>query len=100
MNSPISSPQPAEFQAHIYNSFLQGDTADVALRIRASWNAIYNSHRVVLIQAVRVPLSSSVLTPETSNATSRTSSVIYLPEDLLNQRLKGPPYGLAFPRDQ
>ncbi|KAF8272353.1 hypothetical protein EI94DRAFT_1796249 [Lactarius quietus] len=51
MNSPISSPQPAEFQAHIYNSFLQGDTSDVALRIRASWNAIYNFHRVVLIQA-------------------------------------------------
>ncbi|KAI9445522.1 hypothetical protein H4582DRAFT_2117801 [Lactarius indigo] len=54
MNSPISSPvipQPAEFQAHIYNSFLQGKTSDVTLRIRASWNAIYNFHRVVLIQA-------------------------------------------------
>ncbi|KAH9043817.1 hypothetical protein EDB85DRAFT_2138504 [Lactarius pseudohatsudake] len=54
MNSPISSPvipQPAEFQAHIYNSFLQGNTSDVTLRIRASWNAIYNFHRVVLIQA-------------------------------------------------
>ncbi|KAH9005925.1 hypothetical protein EDB86DRAFT_3061648 [Lactarius hatsudake] len=54
MNSPISSPvipQPAEFQAHIYNSFLQGNTSDVSLRIRASWNAIYNFHRVVLIQA-------------------------------------------------
>ncbi|KAH9075734.1 hypothetical protein EDB83DRAFT_2504779 [Lactarius deliciosus] len=45
MNSPISSPvipQPAEFQAHVYNSFLQGNTSDVSLRIRASWNAIYN----------------------------------------------------------
>jgi hypothetical protein len=100
MNSPISSPRPAEFQAHIYNSFLQGNTADVALRIRASWNAIYNFHRVVLIQAVRTPVSSSVLTPETSNATSRTSSVICLPEGSLNRRLKDPPYGLASPKDQ
>lgn len=67
MNSPISSPRPAEFQAHIYNSFLQGNTSDVALRIRASWNAIYNFHRVVLIQAVRIPLPSSIFTPETSS---------------------------------
>ncbi|KAI0252687.1 hypothetical protein BJV78DRAFT_1200368 [Lactifluus subvellereus] len=53
MNSPISSPvpRPAEFQAHIYNSFLQGKTSDVALRICASWHAIYKFHRVVLIQA-------------------------------------------------
>lgn len=55
MNSPTSSPvpRPAEFQAHIYNSFLQGRTSDVDIRIRASWDAIYKFHRVVLIQAVR-----------------------------------------------
>ena len=55
MNSPVVSPvpRPAEFQAHMYNSFLQGRTSDVALRIRGSWDAIYKSHRVVLIQAVR-----------------------------------------------
>ena len=55
MNSPPSSPvpRPSEFQAHIYNSFLQGRTTDVTLRIHASWDAIYNCHRVVLIQAVR-----------------------------------------------
>ena len=54
MNSPASSPvpRPSEFQTHIYNSFLQGRTTDVTLRIHASWNAIYNCHRVVLIQAV------------------------------------------------
>jgi hypothetical protein len=52
MNSPVSSPRPSEFQAHIYNSLLQGRTSDVAIRIRASWDAIYNFHRVVLIQAV------------------------------------------------
>lgn len=51
MDSPVSSPRPSEFQAHIYNSFLQGRTSDVAIRIRASWDAIYNFHRVVLIQA-------------------------------------------------
>ncbi|KAI0307502.1 hypothetical protein B0F90DRAFT_1620846 [Multifurca ochricompacta] len=53
MISPISSPvpPPAEFQAHIYNSFLQGKTSDVTLRIRASWDAVYKFHRVVLIQA-------------------------------------------------
>lgn len=54
MNSPVVSPvpRPAEFQAHIYNSFLQGRTSDVALRIRGSWDATYKFHRVVLIQAV------------------------------------------------
>ena len=55
MNSPVVSPvpRPAEFQAHIYDSFLQGRTSDVALRICGSWDAFYKFHRVVLIQAVR-----------------------------------------------
>jgi hypothetical protein len=55
MHSPVVSPvpRPAEFQAHVYNSFLQGRTSDVAIRIRGSWDAIYKVHRVVLIQAVR-----------------------------------------------
>src|SRR5260221_8928395 len=54
MNSPVVSPvpRPAVFQAHIYNSFLQGRTSDVALRIHGSWDATYKFHRVVLIQAV------------------------------------------------
>jgi hypothetical protein len=61
ISSPMSSPvvvvspvpRPADFQAHVYNSFLQGRTSDVAIRIRGSWEAIYKFHRVVLIQAVR-----------------------------------------------
>ncbi len=65
MNSPASSPvpRPSEFQAHIYNSFLQGRTSDVALRIRASWDAIYNFHRVVLIQAVRTLFPLTLMFP-------------------------------------
>ncbi|KAI0044370.1 hypothetical protein FA95DRAFT_1597434 [Auriscalpium vulgare] len=49
MTSPGTS--PADFQAHIYNSFLEGSTADVALRVRGTWDALYKLHRVVLIQA-------------------------------------------------
>ncbi|KAI0271612.1 hypothetical protein BC834DRAFT_860437 [Gloeopeniophorella convolvens] len=53
MTSPIHSPipPPAQFQAHVYNSFLQGKTSDVALTIRGTWHAVYKFHRVVLIQA-------------------------------------------------
>ncbi|KAK2461731.1 hypothetical protein APHAL10511_006194 [Amanita phalloides] len=38
-------------QNHLYQAFLQGRTADVALHIRGSWEALYRLHRVVLIQA-------------------------------------------------
>jgi hypothetical protein len=41
-----------DIQNHLYISFLEGSTADVALRVRGSWHAIYNLHRVVLIQSV------------------------------------------------
>lgn len=66
--SPVSSPvpRPSEFQAHVYSSFLQGRTCDVALRIRASWDAIYNFHRVVLIQAVSTVFLSLILPSLTS----------------------------------
>jgi hypothetical protein len=43
---------PADLQQHLYTSLLQGHTADVALRVRGSWEAVYQLHRVVLIQAV------------------------------------------------
>ena len=46
-------PSPSDLQSHLYTSFLQRKTADVALRISGSWNAIYRLHRVILIQAVR-----------------------------------------------
>ncbi|PFH54700.1 hypothetical protein AMATHDRAFT_185472 [Amanita thiersii Skay4041] len=50
---PLGSPGPSAYdiQSHLYLAFLQGRTADVALRITGSWNAIYKLHRVVLIQS-------------------------------------------------
>lgn len=45
-------PSPADIQIHLYSAFLQARTADVALHVRGSWNAIYRLHRVVLIQSV------------------------------------------------
>ena len=55
MNSPASSsiPRLSEFQTHTYNTFLRDWTTDVTPRICASWDATYNYHRVILIQAVR-----------------------------------------------
>ncbi|KAG7450725.1 uncharacterized protein BT62DRAFT_1001516 [Guyanagaster necrorhizus] len=49
MNSPLPSPQ--DLQSHLYHAFLDGKTADVALRISGSWHAVYHLHRVVLIQS-------------------------------------------------
>lgn len=54
-SSPLASPSrpsPVDLQAHLYASLLEGHTADVTLRIRGAWEAIYKLHRVVLIQAV------------------------------------------------
>src|SRR5712671_6914255 len=91
MNSPISSPspRPAEFQAHIYNSFLQGRTSDVAIRICASWDAIYKFHRVVLIQAVGDLVFSPSIVPFTYIA-SRNTSVLFSQEVLSNRRANTP----------
>ncbi|KAK0245397.1 hypothetical protein EDD85DRAFT_964383 [Armillaria nabsnona] len=49
MNYPPPSPQ--DLQSHLYHAFLDGKTADVALRISGSWRAVYHLHRVVLIQS-------------------------------------------------
>lgn len=58
MNSPLqaiaSPPPPNHLQHHLYDSFLHRKTADVAIRVRGSWHAIYRLHRVVLIQAVSI----------------------------------------------
>lgn len=43
---------PVDIQSHLYNSLLESRTADVALRVRGNWEALYRLHRVVLIQAV------------------------------------------------
>ncbi|KAF8973826.1 hypothetical protein BDZ97DRAFT_1912281 [Flammula alnicola] len=49
----VHSPGPSasDIQTHLYNSFLQASTYDVALRVNGTWNAIYKLHRVVLIQS-------------------------------------------------
>ncbi|KAG0699747.1 hypothetical protein DFH29DRAFT_935664 [Suillus ampliporus] len=40
-----------DLQHHIYNSLLESRTADVALHVHGTWEAIYKLHRVVLIQS-------------------------------------------------
>jgi hypothetical protein len=52
MNPLGQGPSAFDIQNHLYSSFLEGSTADVALRVQGSWHAIYNLHRVVLIQSV------------------------------------------------
>jgi hypothetical protein len=53
----------ADIQQHLYMSFLEGKTADVALRVHGcgSWYAIYKLHKVVLIQAVSDQVHVSIL---------------------------------------
>ncbi|EPQ61110.1 hypothetical protein GLOTRDRAFT_53870 [Gloeophyllum trabeum ATCC 11539] len=49
MASP--GPSPNDIQTHLYKSFLEGRTADVILRVKGCWHALYKLHRVVLIQS-------------------------------------------------
>lgn len=50
--SPTSAYAPASVQAHLYQSFLHGETADVSLKcFGVTWSASYNLHRVLLIQS-------------------------------------------------
>ncbi|KAG6837212.1 hypothetical protein H0H93_013080 [Arthromyces matolae] len=51
MSTKNFGPSASDIQNHLYTSFLEGSTADVALRVHGSWNAIYKLHRVVLIQS-------------------------------------------------
>ena len=82
MTSPLLAPpgpSAHDLQSHLYLAFLQGRTADVALRIRGSWNAVYSLHRVVLIQSVsamnfRVPLGSLPPSRASSALCSRPAS--------------------------
>ena len=69
-------PSAADIQGHLYTSFLQGSTADVAIRVQGSWDAIYNLHRVVLIQSVSTPLlrpSSSLLSYPSRDSSAPSS---------------------------
>jgi hypothetical protein len=52
----VSSPphSPRHIQNHLYQMFLEGQTADVAVVVRGSWQALYNLHRVILIQSVSI----------------------------------------------
>ena len=66
---------PRNLQDHLYASFLEGNTADVALYISGSWHAVYKLHRVVLIQAVsNIRLSHSYHRVEPEYPLSRNSS--------------------------
>ncbi|ELU41491.1 hypothetical protein AG1IA_04478 [Rhizoctonia solani AG-1 IA] len=55
----VSSPphSPRHIQNHLYQMFLEGQTADVAVVVRGSWQALYNLHRVILIQSVSIPVT-------------------------------------------
>lgn len=65
MKSPGQTHTPIEIQSHLYLSFLGGHTADVALHTKGgTWQAVYQLHRVVLIQAVSSSLIPSELPPK------------------------------------
>ncbi|KAI0719102.1 hypothetical protein C8T65DRAFT_61104 [Cerioporus squamosus] len=66
-----SRPSPGDLQSHLYASFLQRKTADVALRVSGSWHAVYKLHRVILIQA---GFFQSLFTSGFSESTSKFSS--------------------------
>jgi hypothetical protein len=57
--SRSTSISPVDLQSHLYTSLLEARTADVALRVRGTWQAIYRLHRVVLIQAVSPTIAQS-----------------------------------------
>jgi hypothetical protein len=56
----LLGPSPTDLQSHLYASFLAAKTADVTLHVRGSWEAVYQLHRVILIQAVSSPTASFV----------------------------------------
>jgi hypothetical protein len=68
-NSPPMNPaalSSVDLQQHIYNSLLDSRTADVALHVRGTWEAIYKLHRVVLIQSVSRIQRSCITFPDNS----------------------------------
>lgn len=94
MKSPDQTHTPTDIQFHLYLSFLHGHTADVALHTKGgSWEAVYQLHRVVLIQAV----SDSITYSEISHRTSapRDSSVPCLLPDFSSRINMSVTYPLA-----
>ena len=95
INPPMSPAtlSSVDLQLHIYNSLLESRTADVALHVRGTWEAIYKLHRVVLIQSVR-PATDRALHPSLIT-TCRASLAHYSLLDSLSPHLNS----LAIYRD-
>ncbi|KAG9096127.1 hypothetical protein FRC06_008995, partial [Ceratobasidium sp. 370] len=78
----VSSPphSPRHIQNHLYQMFLEGQTADVSVVIRGSWEALYRLHRVILIQSdyFRTLFTNGFLESSRSAAGSTSSDVIEL----------------------
>ncbi|OAX43645.1 hypothetical protein K503DRAFT_680670 [Rhizopogon vinicolor AM-OR11-026] len=68
-----------DLQQHIYNSLLESRTADVALHVRGTWEAIYKLHRVVLIQS---GFFSSLFTSGFLESSPRLLSHLQGPEEI------------------
>ncbi|TFY74563.1 hypothetical protein EWM64_g9451 [Hericium alpestre] len=66
-----ASQNSSDLQVHLYSSFLERKTADIALRVRGTWEAVYKLHRVVLIQA---GFFRSLFTGGFVESTDRTTS--------------------------
>ncbi|RDB29400.1 hypothetical protein Hypma_015082 [Hypsizygus marmoreus] len=80
MNLKRLGPSAVDIQHHLYNSFLEGSTADVALRVHGSWSAIYKLHRVVLIQS---GFFRSLFTAGFIESSPRISSHINGPDEIV-----------------
>lgn len=73
MHSP--GPSASDIQSHLYSSFLQASTYDVAICVTGNWRAVYKLHRVVLIQSV---IPSPCLVIISLIISYRVSSDLYL----------------------
>ncbi|KAG8744687.1 hypothetical protein FRC10_009601 [Ceratobasidium sp. 414] len=78
----VSSPphSPRHIQNHLYQMFLAGQTADVSVVVRGSWEALYRLHRVILIQSdyFRTLFTNGFLESSRSATGNTSSDVIEL----------------------
>lgn len=103
LSSPPTSPAytpdtmaahpPRNLQDHLYTSFLEGSTADVALHVSGSWEAVYKLHRVVLIQAVSILHSPPSL--HTESVYSAATGILPTPLYSRFLRITFPPEALT-----
>ncbi|KAF9243724.1 hypothetical protein BU15DRAFT_86181 [Melanogaster broomeanus] len=68
-----------DLQQHIYTSLLESRTADVALHVRGTWEAVYKLHRVILI---RSGFFSSLFTAGFLESSPTLSSHLLGPEEV------------------